>query len=217
MCNVVARRGTTPKSPPITPTATRDEAGLRDSELALYELVARRYVQQFLPAFEFLRTKVELRIAGETFIARGRQVLALGWKAFAMEEPEREDATDEETEEGVLPPLTPGQKPTESARRRRAPPPSKPCSSAGSSSTGFSALSPPQLGELVTRGKAQGPCATVASSSPGCTCTSSGAPSTRRGVTWSFLSSSAAALANAALAPTPVSKSESSAQRSAVW
>ncbi len=85
-------------------------SSLSDPERALYELVALRYVQQFLPVFEYLRTKVEITVAGETFEARGRQILVLGWKAFERQSREREDAPDEEQDAITLPPLRGGQK-----------------------------------------------------------------------------------------------------------
>ena len=45
----------------IIPTACRADGNLDQNERALYELVARRFVQQFLPAFEYLQTRVEVR------------------------------------------------------------------------------------------------------------------------------------------------------------
>lgn len=84
-------------------------------ELALYELVAERYIMQFLPPFEYLATKIGLAIAGEAFVARGRQVLALGWKALAKEgqsdTDDAEKAEGENDEESArLPALTLGER-----------------------------------------------------------------------------------------------------------
>jgi DNA topoisomerase-3 len=53
------------------------------SERAVYELVCRRYLAQFYPPHEFLQKRARLEVAGESFTATGRQVLALGWKALS--------------------------------------------------------------------------------------------------------------------------------------
>jgi len=92
----------------IIPTVG-EPSSLSEPERALYELVALRYVQQFLPPFEYLRTKVALTVAGEAFEARGRQVLVLGWKTFERQSGEHEEASDEEQDTSTLPPLRSGQ------------------------------------------------------------------------------------------------------------
>ncbi|MGD0679044.1 MAG: DNA topoisomerase 3 [Polyangiaceae bacterium] len=65
-----------------TPHAGAAAAHLTAPELAVYEIVCRRYLAQFYPAHETLRTKVEIDIGGERFVATGRQVLAVGWRAL---------------------------------------------------------------------------------------------------------------------------------------
>jgi DNA topoisomerase-3 len=55
-------------------------ASLSPAERKVYDLVARRYLAQFLPAFEFDETKIETVIAGERFRASGRQTVAEGWR-----------------------------------------------------------------------------------------------------------------------------------------
>jgi DNA topoisomerase-3 len=65
----------------IIPTARKLEISrLSHSELNLYELIARQYIIQFYPVFQFEERQIELEIAGGTFIARGKQVIDLGWK-----------------------------------------------------------------------------------------------------------------------------------------
>jgi DNA topoisomerase-3 len=49
------------------------------AEGRVYELVARRYLAQFSPAFEFNETRIEIEVAGECFRASGRQTVAEGW------------------------------------------------------------------------------------------------------------------------------------------
>ncbi len=70
-----------------TPNAS-GAAHLSDTERAVYELICRRYLMQFYPPHDYLQSKLELTIAGETFVATGRQVLAPGWKVVTTEVPE---------------------------------------------------------------------------------------------------------------------------------
>jgi DNA topoisomerase III len=62
------------------------------------DLVARRFVAQFLPAFEFEETTIEIEIGAERVRARGRQIVAEGWcelvRATALA-----DATTDESED----------------------------------------------------------------------------------------------------------------------
>jgi DNA topoisomerase-3 len=67
----------------IIPTLVAKPAtALSPPERAVYELVARRYLAQFYPPFEFHETKIELSIAGERFRASGRQTVAEGWRVL---------------------------------------------------------------------------------------------------------------------------------------
>jgi DNA topoisomerase III len=67
----------------IVPTVVaKSNSELSAAERAVYELVARRYLAQFYPAFEFHETKIEIKAAGELFRAGGRQTLADGWRAL---------------------------------------------------------------------------------------------------------------------------------------
>lgn len=95
----------------IIPTAyARGRARLEGSEIALYEMIARRYIQQFMPDYEYQSTKAELRLAGETFLTKGREVVALGWQAL-RQAPRQEvaESVDGDRENSVLPALERGQ------------------------------------------------------------------------------------------------------------
>jgi DNA topoisomerase-3 len=80
-------------------------------ELAVYELIARRYLLQFYPPHEFLQTELELELAGERFTASGRQLHSPGWKAAAAADPPPDDVDRPEASPGeaVLPPLRKGE------------------------------------------------------------------------------------------------------------
>ena len=75
------------------------------SEKQLYGMIARQYLLQFYPPFQYADTRVELTIAGGSFVATEREVLSPGWKQ-AM--PAR-NAGKEEAESKRLPELTKGQ------------------------------------------------------------------------------------------------------------
>ena len=63
----------------ILPTATRPPASLPEPLRRLYDLIAARFVAVFLPDQRVDETEVRLDIGGETFIAKGRQVIDPGW------------------------------------------------------------------------------------------------------------------------------------------
>ncbi len=57
-------------------------ASLSADEGKLYGLVARQYLLQFYPPFEYNDSRVLLRIAGGLFQAKARRILKAGWKAL---------------------------------------------------------------------------------------------------------------------------------------
>ncbi|MGJ7582663.1 DNA topoisomerase III [Variovorax sp. RHLX14] len=48
----------------------------------IYQLIVRAYLAQFYPLHEYLGTKVEVRVAEDTFAAAGRVVTQVGWKTL---------------------------------------------------------------------------------------------------------------------------------------
>jgi DNA topoisomerase-3 len=89
----------------IIPTEKKQAAsGLQGRERQLYELIARQYVGQFLPDFEYFETRVEIDIAGGRFRTQAREVIVAGWKPFfGRQEPAGDDATQ------LLPALSVGE------------------------------------------------------------------------------------------------------------
>lgn len=55
-------------------------------ELKLYQLIVKRYLAQFYPAFEYAQTKVAITICGGLFTSQARQELSAGWKALYRDE-----------------------------------------------------------------------------------------------------------------------------------
>lgn len=67
----------------IIPTARRlDSARLSKDELNIYQLVARQYLMQFYPAFEYQEYQLDCEISGGLFVAKQKQTLKEGWKSL---------------------------------------------------------------------------------------------------------------------------------------
>lgn len=65
----------------IIPTEQKANlAALNDAERKVYDLVLRRFYAVLLPSFTYDETKISAEIAGETFSAKGKIVIASGWK-----------------------------------------------------------------------------------------------------------------------------------------
>lgn len=100
----------------IIPTAKQTSLEkLGKWEQGVYRLIARQYLLQFYPAFEYADTKVDLRIAGGLFRASARETLTPGWKQAMPQKASAKTNTSEGDEQNnphnhtQLPPLTQGQ------------------------------------------------------------------------------------------------------------
>ncbi|MDD2002000.1 DNA topoisomerase III [Pseudomonas putida] len=70
----------------IIPTAiTLDLTQLSEREQAVYALIRARYLAQFLPEHEYLKTQVLMHSQADQLLARGKQILVRGWKAVINE------------------------------------------------------------------------------------------------------------------------------------
>ncbi len=87
----------------IIPTAKNKPAGLNQTELNIYGLIARQYLLQFCPDAEYRKSKITLNIAGGSFVARARNLQVAGWKQLMGKE------DDEEQLEPLLPIMKKGQ------------------------------------------------------------------------------------------------------------
>ena len=91
---------------------------LSKNERDVYNLIARRYLAQFFPPFEYFQLEAEITVGGQRFTAKGRQPIAPGWKRLFDSSAERDEqagpddgpsSEDDLDPESPLPPLQPGQ------------------------------------------------------------------------------------------------------------
>lgn len=67
----------------IIPTArSMDPSKLTKDEKNVYELVARQYLSQFYPPFEYAEKQIDSEVAGGLFVAKQKDVLSDGWKSL---------------------------------------------------------------------------------------------------------------------------------------
>jgi len=64
----------------IPTTEAANLAAMSETERAVYDLIRRRYLMQFLPDFQYDQTTVLLESAGHALKANGRKIVHPGWK-----------------------------------------------------------------------------------------------------------------------------------------
>ncbi|AOY77976.1 DNA topoisomerase III [Clostridium formicaceticum] len=80
---------------------------LSDKERKIYDLVVKRFFAVLYPLFEYEQTTIKAKIGEENFIAKGKIVIAEGWKAVYQNKFEDED-TQEDISDQLLPSLKQG-------------------------------------------------------------------------------------------------------------
>lgn len=95
----------------IIPTGECASTDLSAPAFAIYKMIVRAYVMQFMPPHRYQQIDIEIVIEGERFSAMGRKSLVPGWKALAGDqEPERDDHANRDADEAqALPVLIAGQ------------------------------------------------------------------------------------------------------------
>ena len=86
----------------IIPTSkSLNTHSLSSLEARIYELVARQYLMQFYPDFEFMEKEINTEISGGLFISKQKEVRFEGWKALlgpkttSMKSKDKKDLEDE--------------------------------------------------------------------------------------------------------------------------
>jgi DNA topoisomerase III len=64
---------------------------LSAKEYKIYDLIVRRFLAVLLPPFEYEQKRVVAKVEDQTFIAKGKRVLSLGWKEVFRDEEEAGD------------------------------------------------------------------------------------------------------------------------------
>ncbi|WP_368658174.1 DNA topoisomerase III [Metabacillus halosaccharovorans] len=78
-------------------------SALTDKERKIYDLVVKRFVAVLSPAYQYEQTVVTAKIGDESFSAKGKRVISLGWKEVYSDHVD-EDSEDDQT----LPAITEG-------------------------------------------------------------------------------------------------------------
>lgn len=87
----------------IIPTPKKTSSNVMSGdENKVYDLIARQYLMQFYPPAVYAEAKLVFDIAGGTFIAKGRQLIELGWKVLMGKVEESDSGVDQ------VPPLAKG-------------------------------------------------------------------------------------------------------------
>ncbi|MBE8167413.1 MAG: DNA topoisomerase III [Shewanella sp.] len=72
----------------IIPTAkSTDLSRLTSVENNVYELIARQYLIQFYPPFEYMDKQIDTEIAGGLFISKQKDIVSQGWKSLFPSKP----------------------------------------------------------------------------------------------------------------------------------
>lgn len=82
-------------------------SSLSDKERKIYDLVVKRFLAVLYPPFEYEQTTVRAKIQDEHFIAKGKMVIAQGWKEVYENNFEDEDLKDGISEQ-ILPSIAEG-------------------------------------------------------------------------------------------------------------
>lgn len=87
----------------IPTTVACNMATLPEMERNIYFLIAQSYIGQFYPEHEYEQTRLTVGQEGEQFVAHGRVITVLGWKALFQKPKKTEqngDATDSDSIDG---------------------------------------------------------------------------------------------------------------------
>ena len=80
----------------IPTTEAPNISGMNDVELKVYDAIRRRYIAQFMPAYEYDSTTIITECCGELFKVTGSSPVVLGWKEilFSDDSKDKEDTAE---------------------------------------------------------------------------------------------------------------------------
>ncbi|MBK3495476.1 DNA topoisomerase III [Viridibacillus sp. YIM B01967] len=82
-------------------------SAMTDKERKIYDLVVKRFLAVLFPAFEYEQLTLRAKIGDENFVAKGKTILASGWKEVYENRFDDEDAADD-VKEQLLPRIDKG-------------------------------------------------------------------------------------------------------------
>lgn len=68
----------------IIPTHKKSGTALSATESKVYNLIARQYLMQFLPSFDFRQIQIDSVIEGGLFVTKRKEIIAEGWKVALL-------------------------------------------------------------------------------------------------------------------------------------
>lgn len=77
-------------------------SALSDKERKIYDLVVKRFLAVLYPPFEYEQTTITAKIGDESFFAKGKSIIALGWKEIYHTAAEDDDGAEELSDQ-ILP------------------------------------------------------------------------------------------------------------------
>ena len=83
---------------------------MTNEEQKIYDLVVRRFLSVLYPSFEYEQTSLKASVEGETFVAKGKTILSLGWKEVYEVSAEEEDTEADSLKDQTLPSMKQGEK-----------------------------------------------------------------------------------------------------------
>lgn len=86
----------------IIPTGQKLPASLTDTELKVFDIIAKRFISVFYPDFKFMQTVVSAKCGKYDFKATGKTVTDLGWKSVYADTVPDDDSADIDKEEDTL-------------------------------------------------------------------------------------------------------------------
>lgn len=90
----------------IVPTETRANLNaLSGKEQRIYDLIVKRFLAVLEPPFKYEQTTIHAKISGETFTAKGKKIISLGWKSIYDH---GDEGRDEDEVDQSLPSITKG-------------------------------------------------------------------------------------------------------------
>lgn len=82
---------------------------LSDRERKIYDLVVKRFLAVLYSPFEYEQTNIKVSVGDENFIAKGKRIIAQGWKEiYSNNYQEDEDDDDDDTDDQSLPIINKG-------------------------------------------------------------------------------------------------------------